>query len=84
MGRKFIDLTGKKFGKLTALEPVGKNKRREIMWLCQCDCGNQIVVSGYQMRRNHTKSCGCLQKYLKWCLEHKDIVDGIHFSSKTD
>ena len=31
------------------------------MWLCKCDCGNSSVVSVSDLRRGHTKSCGCLR-----------------------
>jgi len=30
------------------------------MWLCQCDCGNEVTVSGNNLRSGNTKSCGCL------------------------
>ena len=30
--------------------------------MCQCECGNSTIVSGDNLRRNHTLSCGCLQK----------------------
>lgn len=32
------------------------------MWLCECECGNSKIVSGISLRRNHTRSCGCLIK----------------------
>jgi hypothetical protein len=32
------------------------------MWLCQCECGNTVVVNGNALRRGNTRSCGCLQK----------------------
>lgn len=57
---KFIDISGKKFGKLTAIEPIGKTKHNEIIWKCQCDCGKQAEVTGINLRRGKTKSCGCL------------------------
>lgn len=31
-------------------------------WLCVCECGNNIVVTGSDLRRGHTISCGCLKK----------------------
>ena len=37
------DITGMKFGRLTAIEPVGKDNRRNILWKCRCDCGNECV-----------------------------------------
>ena len=35
---KLIDLTGQKFGRWTVLERAF-NGKREVYWLCQCDCG---------------------------------------------
>lgn len=62
MGR-FIDLTGEKFGKLTVLRrvenyitPKGSKHSR---WLCKCECGNEITVIGYNLKSEHTQSCGC-------------------------
>ena len=57
---KFIDLSGKRFGRLTVLKQVKKGKL--IYWECLCDCGNIFKVNGRALRRGHTKSCGCLQR----------------------
>ena len=62
MGRK-IDLTGKVFGKLTVIEEYPqRTPQGSVQWKCQCECGNMTIVSGDNLRRNHTLSCGCLQK----------------------
>ncbi len=61
MGRKPIDLTGQRFGRLTVLEQAGRDSRREATWWCICDCGNKIQVPGYSLRRGNTQSCGCLK-----------------------
>lgn len=61
---KFIDLTGKRFGKLTVLNRApdfGSGRDRETMWRCQCDCGKTTDVRGVSLRNGHTRSCGCLQ-----------------------
>jgi len=60
----FIDITGQKFRKLTALHVDGHHKNGQIMWLCQCDCGQKISVLGNNLRAGRTRSCGCLQ--LNW------------------
>lgn len=52
------DLTGRKFGKLTAIKPCG-TKRNKTVWLCKCDCGNEIEVVGTALSYGNTKSCGC-------------------------
>ncbi len=56
---KRLDLTGQKFGKLTAIKlfSVIKGKTK---WLCQCECGNQTIVATDCLKNNNTKSCGCL------------------------
>lgn len=59
---KIIDLTGKKFGKLTVLKRVPNKNGNAARWLCQCDCGNQTEVDGVKLRRYDTLSCGCLVK----------------------
>lgn len=60
--RKAIDMTGKKFGRLTVLERVKVAGENKAHWLCKCDCGNVKIVSGGHLRLGHTQSCGCLQK----------------------
>ena len=58
---KVIDIAGKRFGRLVALEDVGhKGKSRHHAWRCRCDCGELVVVSGNSLRKGNTKSCGCL------------------------
>ena len=59
--RKAKDLTGEKFGKLRAVEPCGKNSENKMLWLCECDCGNTIVVIGCNLTKGNTRSCGCLR-----------------------
>jgi len=59
---KFINLIGQKFNKLLVLKQAGRNKRNQIIWLCLCDCGNEIVVNTGDLKSNNTKSCGCLRK----------------------
>lgn len=59
---KMKDITNDRFGRLTALEPVGQNKLGHFLWRCACSCGNKCVVPGYVLRKGTSKSCGCLQK----------------------
>lgn len=53
------DLTGKKFGKLLVVGKAGVNKYRNCTWNCLCECGNETVVSGGNLIRGNTTSCGC-------------------------
>lgn len=56
--KRIKDLTGKRFGRLVAIEFV-HIKNHEAYWLCDCDCGKRVTVSGHSLRRGATKSCGC-------------------------
>ncbi len=58
----FIDLTGQRFGRLHSLSLAGKNKHGQLMWHCQCDCGESCVSLGFVMRKGEKQSCGCLQR----------------------
>jgi hypothetical protein len=59
---RFKDLKGQKFGKLTCIKPVGKSKTRCMVWLCKCECGEEIEVVSNSLLTGNTKSCSCLQK----------------------
>lgn len=54
------DLRGKRNGRLTAVEPVGKAADNHILWRCVCDCGGEKIVSSNSLRESGTRSCGCL------------------------
>lgn len=53
------NLKGNRFGRLIALEPIGKYKNGEVIWKCKCDCGNETSVRSGNLRNGHTLSCGC-------------------------
>lgn len=55
----FIDLVGKKFGRLLVLCKADTTKSRKIRWLCVCDCGTFKVIGGASLKRGDTVSCGC-------------------------
>lgn len=59
------DITKNKYGKLTPLERVGRDKWRSALWRCKCDCGKEAVVDAKSLRRGNTKSCGCIHKLEK-------------------
>lgn len=67
---KLIDLTGKRFGKLTVICRVENNKHGQPQWRCHCDCGKETIVVGQKLRKGITKSCGCLVYEQKTRLTH--------------
>lgn len=55
------DITGMKFGRLTAIE-FAEKRNGHIYWLCKCECGNFVKVRKYSLVIGKTKSCGCLNR----------------------
>ena len=67
---KFVDLSGRQFGRLTVIERAGTYRPRhdpfhsQPQYLCRCECGEEVVVSGHNLKQGRTKSCGCLRREL--------------------
>lgn len=59
---KRLDLVGKKFGRLEVISFSYMDKHNHSMWLCKCDCGNETIVLGTDIKNGHTISCGCYHK----------------------
>ena len=57
----FQDITGKKYNMLTVIEKIDNNPKGVIMWKCLCDCGNETIVRGGNLKSGMVKSCGCLR-----------------------
>lgn len=60
---KFIDLTGKNYGRLTVVRrgPNANSKHVVVQWWCQCSCGSvEKLVTGGNLKMGATASCGCL------------------------
>ena len=65
MNKNTHDLTGKKFGLLTAIKfiPGTQKKGEKIIpskWICECVCGNTSTVQAGNLRSGNTTSCGCI------------------------
>lgn len=56
------DISGQKFGRLTAIRPTGeRDARGNMIWQCHCDCGKEICTDLSQLVSGNKKSCGCLK-----------------------
>ena len=53
------DLTGQRFGRLTAIK---LSSTRPARWLCVCDCGKEHNVSSIALKNSNTRSCGCMRR----------------------
>lgn len=60
-----VDITGKVFGRLTAIECVGKNPNGLELWKCKCECGGETTTTKIMLTTGQTKSCGCLRNKKK-------------------
>lgn len=56
-----INLSGERFGRLF-VRSFSHTKNKHQYWDCVCDCGNNIVVEGSNLRRGKTQSCGCYMR----------------------
>lgn len=74
-----IDIKSNRFGRLIAVDIIEKpdDRPKGVYWKCVCDCGNIKIVSSSSLRRNLTKSCGCLN------LETTGRLNRSHGLSKT-
>ncbi len=57
-----INLVKQKFEKLAVVRQNGKDNNNHVLWLCLCDCGQEVVVQSSHLITGHTKSCGCLKR----------------------
>lgn len=73
-----IEMVGKKFARLTVVQEAGKDKSRNRLWKCICDCGGETISSGVDLRRGKARSCGCYQKEVarQTCLK-RNITHGM-------
>lgn len=56
----FNDLAGQRFSCLVAREATDqRSKGGQVLWLCDCDCGGTRLAKSGELRRGHTKNCGC-------------------------
>jgi hypothetical protein len=70
---RFIDLTGKRFGRLLIVRRVENRAdkvnsgriRNRIVWECLCDCGKITLCTSDNLRNGATKSCGCLKREMR-------------------
>lgn len=64
MPNRVVDLTGRRFGKLTVIRR-GENHGHYLKWICQCDCGNVKESTGNHLKNGSVKSCGCYKDHYR-------------------
>ncbi|MCD8364570.1 MAG: transcriptional regulator [Clostridiales bacterium] len=78
-GRHIVDLTGQRFGRLTALQATERrDEKGSVYWHCRCDCGNTAEVTESNLVFGTYRSCGCLKR------EHgESLTDNLHMIDGT-
>lgn len=78
-----FDLTGKKFGSLTVVSQLSEKYHGKKMWLCKCDCGNEIKIPLKSLKSKDPKflSCGCLLSHDKEQIHLPVGIDGIYYGN---
>lgn len=61
-GRYIEDLTGVKFGRLTAVTPDLESEDKNTRWICKCDCGKTGSFQVTRLKNGKNKSCGCISR----------------------
>lgn len=60
---KDAEIVGLRFGKLLVKERLDeKSKDGRTLYLCLCDCGTEIKVTGKNLKNKNTSSCGCSRR----------------------
>lgn len=78
---KATDITGQKFGRLTAIKLFKVEPRKgggtTHYWLFKCDCGKEIILRKNSVTLGHTNSCGC---YKEKVLKEKNKTHGLRYT----
>ena len=79
-----VDITGMKFGRLTALYPIPGSKFPDGLrrWHCKCECGKEVDVKAYSLRCGNSTSCGCYRYEMAGASARKDLT-GMVFGNLT-
>lgn len=77
------NVSGQRFGRLVAIAPTDERNRGAVVWLCECDCGNKVLMPLNVLQSKTTKSCGCVRRE-NAALHNKDnLYRKTHGMSKT-
>lgn len=78
-GKRFLDRSGRKYGRLTAIRVSHYNERKQAYWLCVCDCGTEKSIFGGNLTSGAVISCGCYSRENPAHLIHGAAKDFQHY-----
>lgn len=56
------NLSGRRFGRLTAIRCVGLDRHRQAWWAVMCLCGNSDIAKGSELQRGHNTHLSCCRR----------------------
>jgi len=75
MSKSRLQLQGKTFSFLTAVDFIGLDKNKNSQWKCKCVCGEGIIARGGYLVAGRVKSCGCKNRDSKYLATEIKCVD---------
>jgi len=57
---RIIDISNKRFGKLTTSSEYEIRNNNNCYWKCKCDCGNEKWIKTTSLINGKQESCGCI------------------------
>ena len=77
-----MDLIDRRFGRLVV---TGRAERKGYV-ICECDCGNKKEIRATQltMKKQPTRSCGCIQREKASEIGSRDIADNAKAKNETN
>ena len=79
---RYQDLTGRVFGRLLVVGLARRDRPGRYIWQCLCDCDNEKLVAGNDLRYGNTKSCGCLRRESAALQGFSNVKHGMSFTSE--
>lgn len=74
---KPIDITGQRFGRLTAIELLSeRSKTGARLWRCLCDCGKEKIAPTSALNNGFIQSCGCMKRDIGPVIREQKTVHG--------
>src|SRR5271154_3039003 len=84
MTKRYKNLTGSKFGDLTAVRYLRSDSQANAVWEWLCLCGRKVELTSHQVKRGHNLSCGCrrTRKTAEFAAKNAWAEDKVSFCSK--
>jgi len=66
----YLNIVGKRFGKLVVLERVANDRFGHVRYKCECDCGGFTITDAERLRQGRVQSCGCIKSVGEMKINH--------------